>query len=127
MGITLLAVRPEDFLSFQDGKRKFVVSMAHDIQSQQGLLDCKKKFLDFGVQSGNLVHIHISSFGEAPPTAGAVSKRRPGGQYHHLALPMPVAKACKQVAIVYYKEKAKQESWPGGRRPKLSLGHLSKN
>ncbi len=127
LGITLLAIRPQDFLNIQDGKRKFVMSLAHDIQSQQALLDCKKKFLDFGVQSGNLIHLHFSSFGEAPPTAGISSARRPGGQYHFFALPLTIVRACKQAAVVYYKEKAKRESWPGGKRPKLSLGHLAKN
>jgi hypothetical protein len=125
LGITLLAITPKEFLNIQDGKRRFVMAFCNDMASQQAFLDCKKRFLDFGLSSGNLVLMHISSFGPAE-SAAKQSARRPGTFYHHFALPMDVLKACKQAALVYYREKAERQGWPGGKRPKLSFD-LTKN
>lgn len=115
LNISLLPILVNELKSLDKTSKNHLIVLRNDLTSSFIFNDVRKTFLDMAMMSGRINLYDISSFSEIENAVKLENKE----VYRFIPLPANFKQVAMIVAVDYFRDRNKQDEWPGGRRAKL--------
>jgi hypothetical protein len=115
LNINLLPVMVSELNALDKTHKNHLIVFRNDLTSGMIFNQLRRTFIDLALNSGRIHLYDVSSFSEIE-----IAQKLAGKEiYKFIPLPANIKQVAMNIAVDYFKDRNKQEEWPGGKRAKL--------
>jgi hypothetical protein len=115
LNISLLPITADELKTLDKNSKNHIIFVRNEISSGLLFNQLRKTFFDMALLTGKVFLYDVSSFSELDNAQKLQNKE----VYRYVPLPANLKQVAMTIAIDFFKDRNKQEEWPGGRRAKL--------
>lgn len=115
LNINLLPIMVSELNALDKTHKNHLIVFRNDLTSGMIFNQLRRTFIDLALNSGRIHLYDVSSFSEIE-----IAQKLTGKEiYKFIPLPANIRQVAMNIAVDYFKDRNKQEEWPGGKRAKL--------